>query len=70
MSQPLTARELIDKLREVQMREYSYEEFLKVLKNRIRRWNGDDSVMFESEEQVVRRLIEMNVIDENGNIKL
>lgn len=70
MSQPLTARELIDKLREVQMREYSHEEFLKVLKNRIRRWNGDDSVMFESEEQVVRRLIEMNVIDENGNIKL
>lgn len=69
MSQPLTARELIDKLREVQMREYSHEEFLKVLKNRIRRWNGDDSVMFESEEQVVRRLIEMNVIDENGNIK-
>jgi len=67
--QPLTARQLIEKLREQQMQGYSYDEFIQVLKNRIRRWNGDHSVMFEDEEQIAKRLIEMNVIDELGNIK-
>lgn len=69
MNRPLTARQLIDRLREQQMQEYSHEEFLKVLKNRIRRWNGDQSVMFQDEEEIARRLIEMKVIDEFGHIQ-
>mgnify|MGYP006875700470 CR=1 FL=1 len=69
MNRPLTARQLIDRLRERQMQEYSHEEFLKVLKNRIRRWNGDQSVMFQGEEEIARRLIEMKVIDEFGHIQ-
>lgn len=52
----MNAREYLDKLRAEQYAEYSHDEFVKVLKNRIRRWTGDSSIMFASEERLVEEL--------------
>ena len=50
------ARAYLDKLRVEQYVEYSHDEFVKVLKNRIRRWTGDSSIMFANEERLVEEL--------------
>lgn len=50
------ARVYLDKLRAEQYAEYTHDEFVKVLKNRIRRWTGDSRVMFANEERLVEEL--------------
>lgn len=52
----MDAREYLEKLRSEQYAEYSHGEFVKTLKNRIRRWTGDSSIMFASEERLVEEL--------------
>lgn len=57
-----TAKEVINGLLKVQWQEYEYEDFLIVLKHRLRKYTGIEEVMFYSEEEVVEMLVEYNVV--------
>lgn len=57
------ARAYLDKLRAEQYADYTHEEFVKVLKNRIRRWTGDSSIMFSNEERLVE---ELKLLEQSG----
>jgi hypothetical protein len=48
-----TPKEIIERLMLVQAREFTYEEFMIVLKNRLRRFHGRDEIMFFNESQIV-----------------
>lgn len=46
------SRKYLINLMHIQAREFTYEEFLMVLKNRLRRFYGRDEVMFYNEIQL------------------
>jgi hypothetical protein len=53
-----TPKEIITSLMNVQGREFGYDEFILVLKHRLRRFYGRDEVMFYSEEQLAEILVQ------------
>ncbi|SDE59362.1 hypothetical protein SAMN04487777_11740 [Priestia aryabhattai B8W22] len=55
-------KEVINGLLAVQWNRYEYEDFLIVLKNRLRKYTGKDEVMFFSEEELVDMLHELNIV--------
>lgn len=65
----LGPRSVIDALRSIQFQVYEHDEFMDILKNRLRKWTGKDEVMFYSEEQVVDLLAEIGTIKFNGGMK-
>jgi metal-dependent amidase/aminoacylase/carboxypeptidase family protein len=64
-----TDNEIIEELRSRQMREHTYEEFLKVIRRRIHRWTGYSGARFFTEAQIVQALKRMGIVDDEGNIK-
>lgn len=56
------AKEVIARLNAVQFEEYEYEEFVVVLKNRLRKFTGLDEVMFYTDEMIVEKLIELEIV--------
>jgi len=55
-------KEVINGLLAVQWNQYNYDDFLMVLKNRLRKYTGKDEVMFFSEEELVDMLHELNIV--------
>ncbi|MGN7485327.1 hypothetical protein ACTHPB_27795 [Priestia megaterium] len=55
-------KEVINGLLAVQWSQYNYDDFLIVLKNRLRKYTGKDEVMFFSEEELVDMLHELNIV--------
>ncbi|WP_455920474.1 hypothetical protein [Priestia megaterium] len=55
-------KEVINGLLAVQWNQYEYEDFLIVLKNRLRKYTGKDEVMFFSEEELVDMLHELKIV--------
>lgn len=53
---------IINGLRKIQAREYSYEEFFHILKRRIRIFTGREEVMFYNELQVCTELITLGLV--------
>lgn len=56
-------KQIISGLLEVQYERYEYEDFLIVLKHRLRKYTGNDEVMFYSEDRIVELLEELRVIN-------
>lgn len=54
--------EIINGLRKIQARKYSYEEFFRVLKRRIKIFTGIDEAVFWNELQVCNKLMELGVV--------
>lgn len=59
-------RTIINELLKVQYAEYEYEDFLMILKNRLRKYTGKHEVMFYNEEQLIEMLLELKVIEIRG----
>lgn len=59
-------QDVIAKLNDLQWEEYEYEDFVVVLKNRVRKFTGLDEVMFYSDEQLVEKLIELEIVTVKG----
>lgn len=55
-------KEVINGLLSVQWNQYEYDDFLIVLKNRLRKYTGKDEVMFFSEEELVDMLHELKIV--------
>ncbi|MCM3773984.1 hypothetical protein M3225_26575 [Priestia aryabhattai] len=55
-------KEVINGLLAIQWNRYEYEDFLIILKNRLRKYTGKDEVMFFSEEELVDMLHELNMV--------
>jgi len=55
-------KEVINGLLAVQWNQYNYDDFLIILKNRLRKYTGKDEVMFFSEEELVDMLHELNIV--------
>lgn len=62
ISEGYDPQEVISRLNAEQWHEYGYEEFVLILKNRIRKFTGLDEVMFYSDEQIVEKLIELEIV--------
>lgn len=61
------AKNVLEGLRMIQYTIYTYDEFIKVLKRRIRRFTGKTEVMFYTEKQIVIELGRLGVLQElNG----
>ena len=59
-------QDVITKLNDIQWEKYEYEDFVVVLKNRVRKFTGLDEVMFYSDEQLVEKLIELEIVTIKG----
>jgi hypothetical protein len=58
-----TPRQVIEMLREDPWNnQYDYEEFVKVLKTRLKRYTGKEEVMFYNEEKIVQLLVQLKEI--------
>lgn len=55
-------KEVINGLLAVQWNQYEYEDFLIVLKHRLRKYTGNDEVMFYSEQEIVNTLHELKIV--------
>lgn len=53
---------IINGLRKIQARNYSYEEFFHILKRRIKIFTGKEEVMFYNEMQVCGELVELGLV--------
>jgi hypothetical protein len=60
-----TAYAIINGLRKIQAEDYTYDEFLSVIKRRLRIYTGRDEVNFYNEEQVANLLCELGVVTNN-----
>lgn len=60
------ARSVIEALCSLQWKEYEYEEFLGVIKNRLRNFTGKEEILFFNEEQVAELLIELGEVKVYG----
>ncbi|WP_182101732.1 hypothetical protein [Niallia taxi] len=61
-----SARSVIEALCSLQWQEYSYQEFLGVIKNRLKIYTGKEEVLFYNEEQVAALLIELGEVKVYG----
>ncbi|QFG05353.1 hypothetical protein 055SW001_41 [Bacillus phage 055SW001] len=67
MITPETAKNVLEGLRMIQFTQYSYDDFLKVLKKRIMRYTGNTECMFMNERELVLELGRLGVLqDMNG----
>ncbi|WP_047986491.1 hypothetical protein [Ornithinibacillus californiensis] len=56
-------RQVIEMLREDPWNnQHNYEEFVKVLKTRLKRYTGKEEVMFYNEEKIVQLLVQLKEI--------
>jgi hypothetical protein len=63
------AKNVIEGLRLIQYSVYSYDEFIKVLKRRLKRFTGNTEVMFFNEKQIVLELGRLGVLQEISGIQ-
>lgn len=62
------AKNILEGLRMIQYGLYDYNEFLKILKKRIMRYTGDNSVMFLNEKNLVLELGRLGVLQDLNNL--
>lgn len=58
------AKMVLEGLRTIQYTIYTYEEFIKVLKNRIRKYTGKTEVMFFNEREIVLEMGRLGVLQD------
>jgi hypothetical protein len=63
------AKNVLEGLRTVQYAIYNYEEFIKVLKRRLKRFTGKNEVMFYNERQIVLELGRLGALQEWNGLK-
>ena len=63
------AKNVLEGLRTVQYTLYSYDEFLKVLKRRLKRYTGKTEAMFYNELQIVLELGRLGALQEWSGLK-
>lgn len=64
------AKNVLEGLRTVQYAVYTYEEFIKVLKRRLKRYTGKTEAMFYDEKQIVLELGRLGALQEWSGVKV